>query len=55
MIYGYARVSTTDQNLDRQHNAFKDYEIKIDKVVDEKGSGKNFKDRPEYQKLRKLL
>lgn len=55
MIYGYARVSTTDQNLDRQHNAFKDYEIKVDKVVDEKGSGKNFKDRPEYQKLRKQL
>lgn len=55
MIYGYARVSSTDQNLDRQHNAFNSYELKIDKVVDEKGSGKNFKDRPAYQSLRKHL
>ena len=55
MIYGYARVSSTDQNLDRQHNAFDTYNIKIDKVIDEKASGKNFKGRFEYLKLRKLL
>ena len=55
MIYGYARVSSTDQNLDRQHNAFNSYELNIDKVVDEKCSGKNFKDRPAYQSLRKHL
>ena len=55
MIYGYARVSSTDQNLDRQHNAFDNYNIKIDKVIDEKASGKNFKGRFEYLKLRKQL
>lgn len=55
MVYGYARVSSTDQNLDRQHNAFANYEIKCDKIIDEKCSGKNFKGRMEYLKLRRLF
>lgn len=53
MIYGYARVSTKEQNLDRQLEEFKNYNI--DKIYCEKKSGKNFKDRDEYQKLLKKL
>lgn len=51
-IYGYCRVSSKDQNLDRQI-------IELEKYVDsrfifaEKQSGKNF-DRPQYQLLRKV-
>ena len=52
ITYGYARVSTTDQKLDRQLEEFKDYNI--EKVFSDKLSGKNF-ERKEYQKLRKLL
>lgn len=53
MIYGYARVSTKEQNLDRQLEEFKNYNI--DKLYCEKKSGKNFKDRDEYQKMLKKL
>lgn len=51
-IYGYCRVSTKEQNLDRQL-------IELEKYVDnrfiftEKQSGKDF-DRPQYQLLRKV-
>lgn len=53
MIYGYARVSTKEQNLDRQLEEFKNYNI--DKIYCEKKSGKNFKDRDQYQKMLKKL
>ena len=53
MIYGYARVSTKEQNLDRQLEEFKNYNI--DKIYCEKKSGKNFEDRDVYQKLLKKL
>lgn len=53
MIYAYARVSSSEQNLDRQLEEFKKYEI--DKIYSEKKSGKNFEDRIEYQKLRNKL
>ena len=52
MIYGYARVSSTDQNLDRQLEAFG--KVVVDKVFADKMSGKNF-DREEYQKMKKVL
>ena len=48
MIYGYARVSTADQNLDRQTDALKNY--KVDKIFCEKISGTK-KNRPELDKL----
>ncbi|MCU4298181.1 recombinase family protein [Brevibacterium permense] len=41
-VYGYARVSSTDQNLDRQREALAD----VDKLITEKKSGKNTEDRP---------
>jgi|SRR5699024_314183 len=41
-VYGYARVSSQDQNLDRQREALAD----VDKLITEKVSGKNTTDRP---------
>ena len=45
----YLRVSTIDQNLARQEEAFKG--LNIDKFFTEKVSGKNIKDRPELLKM----
>ena len=45
----YIRVSTLEQNIARQREAFKD--LKIDKYFEEKVSGKNIKDRPELNKM----
>lgn len=49
MIYGYARVSSTDQNLDRQLEALKDFNCDV--IYTDKLSGKDF-NREEYQKLK---
>ena len=52
MIYGYARVSTKEQNADRQLFALR--EFGVDRIYVEKQSGKDF-DRPQYQRmLRKM-
>lgn len=48
MIIGYARVSTTDQNLDRQIDAFNKFGV--DKIYADKMSGKNF-ERDNYIKM----
>ncbi len=48
MIYGYARVSTADQCLNRQTDALKNY--RVDKIFCEKISGTK-KNRPELDKL----
>lgn len=48
MKIGYARVSSSDQNLDRQIHALK--KAGVDKIFQEKLSGKNTKDRPEFLK-----
>lgn len=48
--YGYARVSTTDQNLDRQIKLLTDAGIDKRHIRCDKASGKNFH-RPEYQRL----
>lgn len=47
-IYGYARVSTADQNLDRQIDMLNKYGV--DKIYSEKMTGTR-KDRPELQKM----
>ena len=52
MTYGYARVSTSDQNLDRQQDALQKYGI--DKLYCEKLSGTK-KSRPELDRLLKDL
>lgn len=52
MVLGYARVSSTDQNLDRQLEAFS--KVGVQKVYADKMSGKNF-DRQEYQEMKQSL
>lgn len=47
-IYGYARVSTAEQNLNRQLDMLNKYGI--DKIYSEKITGTR-KDRPELQKM----
>ena len=54
MTYAYWRVSTTEQNEARQLKAFQGYTNKIDVVLGDKLSGKNF-NRPEYQRMKTLL
>ena len=48
--YGYVRVSTKDQNLDRQISVMQEFGISDQNIVLDKQSGKNF-DRPGYQQL----
>ncbi|NHM15039.1 recombinase family protein, partial [Xiamenia xianingshaonis] len=49
-IYGYARVSSKDQNLDRQLDALAEFGVAADRVFADKASGKDF-ERPEYKRL----
>lgn len=53
-IYGYVRVSTTDQNEDRQLIALAQHHIPNEHIYVDKQSGKDF-DRPRYQALLKAL
>ena len=48
--YGYVRVSSTDQNEDRQVLALKGLEIPPENLFVDKQSGKDF-DRPQYAEL----
>ena len=53
-IYGYVRVSSTDQNEDRQMLALKKQNIAEKNIYIDKLSGKDF-NRPAYKKLIKKL
>lgn len=53
-IYGYARVSTRDQNEDRQIVALKEFPVADDHIYLDKLSGKDF-NRPCYKKLVRKL
>lgn len=53
-IYGYVRVSSTDQNEDRQMLALHKQKIAEKNIYIDKLSGKNF-NRPAYKKLIKKL
>lgn len=53
-IYGYVRVSSKEQNEERQVMAMKKLSILKRNIVIDKQSGKNFV-RPQYQKLIKKL
>lgn len=53
-IYGYARVSTRDQNEDRQIFALAEMGVPLENIYLDKLSGKNF-ERPQYKKLLKVL
>ena len=53
-IYGYVRVSTKEQNLDRQIAALQEFGVPTMQIYQEKLSGKDF-ERPVYQRLIKKL
>ncbi len=53
-IYGYARVSTREQNEDRQIIALKEMGVPENNIYLDKLSGKNF-ERPQYKRLLKKL
>ena len=49
-IYGYIRVSTREQNEDRQVIALREVDVPEQNIFMDKQSGKDF-DRPQYKKL----
>lgn len=53
MKYGYARVSSKEQNLDRQITELNN--AGCEKIFQEKQSGKDFESRNLYQKMKKKL
>lgn len=53
-IYGYVRVSTKEQNEDRQLAALAPFDIPANQLFMDKLSGKDFK-RPAYRKLMRRL
>lgn len=53
-IYGYVRVSTREQNEDRQLIALKEMEVKHNLIFMDKQSGKDF-ERPQYLRMLKKL
>lgn len=54
MIYGYVRVSSRDQNEDRQMIAMREMNVTERNIFIDKQSGKDF-NRPQYQKMVKRL
>ena len=52
--YGYIRVSSTDQNEDRQRIAMRENAVPSGNIFIDKQSGKDF-ERPEYKRLIKRL
>ena len=52
--YGYIRISSADQNEDRQLIAMSEQKIPVEYIFMDKQSGKDF-NRPEYQRMVKKL
>ncbi len=52
--YGYARVSSREQNTDRQFDALREAGLAENAIFTDKQSGKDF-ERPEYKQLLKKL
>lgn len=53
-VYGYARVSTREQNLDRQLVALGEFGVERANIFADKASGKDF-ERPEWIRMKALL
>ncbi len=53
-VYGYIRVSTREQNEDRQRLALREAGVPESNICTEKQSGRDF-DRPQYQRLLSVL
>lgn len=48
--FGYARVSSKEQSLDRQLRALEEFGVERKDIFSDKASGKDF-DRPKYKQL----
>ena len=53
-VYGYCRVSSRDQNEDRQMIAMSEMNVPTENIFIDKQSGKDF-ERPQYQRMLKRL
>lgn len=53
-MYGYARVSSRDQNLNRQFDALIAYGVESANIYADRASGKDF-ERPRYRDLLRVL
>lgn len=53
-VYGYVRVSTKDQNEDRQRIALAEFPVPEKNIFMDKPSGKDF-NRPQYRRLMRKL
>ena len=57
-VYGYIRVSTKEQNLDRQREALEEYAknkgLEYNAIFEDKTTGKNF-NRPQYNTLLSIV
>ena len=53
-VYGYARVSTKEQHLDRQIRALLQYGVEERDIITDQASGASL-DRPGYQSLKYAL
>ncbi len=50
VVYGYIRVSSNDQNEDRQLVAMRAKSVPMENIFTDKQSGKDF-DRPKYKRM----
>ena len=53
-VYGYVRVSTREQNTDRQYIALQEAGVPVDHIFEDRQSGKDF-ERTEYKRLLKKV
>jgi len=54
MVYGYVRVSSKEQNVDRQVIAMLEFGVPRERIIIEKQSGKDF-NRPKYKGLTRKI
>ncbi len=54
-VYGYARVSSKDQNESRQIKSFEEIGINERDIFIDKQSGKDFESREQYQIIKRML
>ena len=54
MTYGYVRVSSRDQNEERQMIAMQDFGVEKKQIYLDRQSGKDF-ERPQYQRLMRKI
>jgi DNA invertase Pin-like site-specific DNA recombinase len=55
ILFGYARVSTEDQNLDLQRDAFRGHGVAENRIYEEKASGASLAKRPQLAAAIKAL